>query len=760
MRADNISMQGGGYYNENSTLQGQAIERSLELLDPSANRGPSITLADYGSSEGKNSVRLFSQYLERIPSVTSATLIFNDTPSNDFSSLTSTIHQNWDILSQKGKVSINTLLSPRSYFEQVLPDGFVDAGFNFTALHWLRSMPDASSTPSSLSTAAHVDFVDFLLVRHKEIRPHGTLTICVPSDGDINVLPTFRCFETSLRRLYDKYQVDPTIARRLPMYFRTSEEILKCVAAVDTKWGLRSLHTLPLMHTSWSPEVIEASSDEVKAAARKRYTDAVAGFALAACSQFFIDGLKPQGHHGPSVEEEAIRLREEFMTDLAATFKAEFLRAYCMDKFSKTSIAVLSTFANPTTYNCVIPALCCTLLSIATLSPHRNLPIMAELATDLYRPELLDNSEQFGDLIQTSSPTDEVVIGHAAEGVPLSKKEKKKKKNKKKEKERLLSIQSPPTNGQEIMFAEEPPPAEPAIVTEDQEPLVAVPEELNIQETAMPEEDPVLEVESVHGPSAESPFTGHINSVIERDISPPAPEPREPIYLPFSAQHKLMMHLQERLETMCFSFAQRVLPHALESRGLDCPEMLQLHLWMKDPAFQHYMEQTVPDMERRLQMISFVANIQRCAVNRKRIDTTVLEALLSSALDLAKVLEEQSSVDELEHLRESVIQTNHRLAEEIQVMQTRYERTLQEITAARARLDIMEERAKALLSKRLEKSRSAANGRIIMLIREAECSTPKAALLGGSTTRSCLDWMNDLESSLALGEDDHEDFVG
>lgn len=282
------------------------------------------------------SVRLFSQYLERIPSVTSATLIFNDTPSNDFSSLTSTIHQNWDILSQNGKVSINSLLSPRSYFDQVLPDGFVDAGFNFTALHWLRSMPDASSTPSSLSTAAHVDFVDFLLVRHKETRPHGTMTICVPSDGDINVLPTFRCFETSLRSLYDKYQVDPTIARRLPMYFRTSEEIVKCVAAVDTKWGLRSLHTLPLMHTSWSPEVIEASSDEVKAAARKRYTDAVAGFALAACSQFFIDGLKPQGHHGPSVEEEAIRLREEFMTDLAATFKAEFLRAYCMDKVGFT----------------------------------------------------------------------------------------------------------------------------------------------------------------------------------------------------------------------------------------------------------------------------------------------------------------------------------------------------------------------------------------------------------------------------------------
>ncbi|EXL52168.1 hypothetical protein FOCG_07990 [Fusarium oxysporum f. sp. radicis-lycopersici 26381] len=336
MKADNVSMQGGGYYNENSNLQGQAIDKSLELLRPSGHQGLSIILADYGSSEGKNSVQLFSQYLKTLPSVTSATLVFNDTPSNDFSSLTLTIHQNWDTLSLGGSISINTLLSPRSYFEQVLPDGFVDAGFNFTALHWLRNMPDASSTPSSLSAAAHEDFVTFLSARHKEIRQHGTMTICIPSDGEISVLPTFRCFEASLRNLYDKYQVDPTIARRLPMYFRTLDEILTSIAAVDTKWSLKSRHNLPLMHTSWSPEVIEASSEEARMAGRKRYTDAVAGFAFAACSQVFIDGLKPQVYQGESSEDEVIRLKERFMTDLTFAFKEEFLCTHCTDKVGFT----------------------------------------------------------------------------------------------------------------------------------------------------------------------------------------------------------------------------------------------------------------------------------------------------------------------------------------------------------------------------------------------------------------------------------------
>ncbi|KAG5796039.1 hypothetical protein H9Q69_004923 [Fusarium xylarioides] len=384
---------------------------------------------------------------------------------------------------------------------------------------------------------------------------------------------------------------------------------------------------------------------------------------------------------------------------------------------------------------------------------------MAELATSLCWPEPVDDNGQNGALVKTLSPTDDVVNRHPAEEVPLSKKDKKKmKKKKEKKKEKLLAMQSPYVNGQETIFAEESLVVEPITAAEDQEPLIAVPDD--IPEAAQPDEEPVSAAESAHEPLAESPPLGHMNGGTETDISPPAPEAQELIYLPFSAQHKLMVHLQERLETMCFYFAQRVLHDALESRGWDCPEMAQLHLWMNDFGFQQYLEGKVPDMERRVQMLNSNTEIRRCAVNRKRSDTTVLEALLSSALELANVLVEQPSVKELEQLRDSVIQTTHRLAEETQVIQARYDTKLQEITAARARLDVMEEKNKALLSRRLEKSRSTANGRIMTLVREAECSTTQVALPGGSTTRSCLDWMNDLESSLAPGEDDHEDFVG
>ncbi|KAF5638098.1 hypothetical protein F52700_4802 [Fusarium sp. NRRL 52700] len=383
---------------------------------------------------------------------------------------------------------------------------------------------------------------------------------------------------------------------------------------------------------------------------------------------------------------------------------------------------------------------------------------MAELATDLYRPELVEDSGQSGALIKTSSPTDEAVNGDTAEEVSLIKKDKKKKSKKKerKEKEKQLAMLSH-LNGQETIFAEESLVVEPVTTAEDQEPLIAVPGD--IPEAVLPDEDPVPAADSAHEPLAESPLPGHINGGTEADISPPTPEVQELIYLPFSAQHKLMVHLQERLETMCFSFAQRVLPHALEGRGWDCPEMVQLHLWVKDSAFQQYVEEKVPDVEQRVQLLHSLSEIRRCAVNRRRIDTVMLEALLSSAVELANILEEDHSVNELEQLRNSVFQTTHRLAEETQMLQSKYETKLQEITAARAKLDIMEEKTKAALSKRLEQSRSMANGRILMLIHKSECLTPKVALPGGSTARSCLDWMNDLESSLALGEDDHEEFV-
>ncbi|EMT67367.1 hypothetical protein NOF04DRAFT_9942 [Fusarium oxysporum II5] len=386
---------------------------------------------------------------------------------------------------------------------------------------------------------------------------------------------------------------------------------------------------------------------------------------------------------------------------------------------------------------------------------------MAESIMDLYRSAMVAEDRQPSIAVENTSPVEDSVNASTAEYRPLNKRDRMKMRKKKREERALAELDAAKltyANGQETVYADGLVAVEPIMVANGQG-LEPAGREADI-EVVPPEEEEAPEAESAPELVHESTLVGH-SPTAETDIPPAAPdEPASPIYLPFSSQHKLMVYLQQRLESMCFVFAQRVMPHALDRRGWDCAEMVQLQHWMRDSVFQEYVEGKILDVEQSAQMLDSMIEIWRCAVNRKRIDTTLLETLLRSALELARILEESSSVDEIGQLRDNVIQATQRLAEETQILQARYETKLQGITAARAKLDILEEKTKAALSKRLEQSQSMANGRIIMFIREAECSTPKVALPEGSTTRSCLDWMNDLESSLALGEDDRKDFVG
>ncbi|KAF4970215.1 hypothetical protein FSARC_2701 [Fusarium sarcochroum] len=336
MKADEVSMQGGGYYNENCSLQELAIDKSLELLSPIQGQGSSTVLADYGCSEGKNSIRLLSKYLARVPSISSATLVFNDTPFNNFSSLAATIDANLDQLSLDGKLAINSLLAPRSYFQQILPDGFVDAGFNFTALHWLQHMPDASSNASTLSAAAHKDLVAFLSARYKEIRPKGTLTLCIPIHDDIGIAPILQCLETTVRNLYSTYQADPSVLAQTPLYFRTMDEILAAFDAAEGKWHVKKRTVIPILHPSWSPVISESGSSAIKSSACDRYADAVTGMAIAASSQVLIEDLKSQAEQKDRLVDSAFPDKATFLDDLFRHCKEEFLRTHCQDKVGFT----------------------------------------------------------------------------------------------------------------------------------------------------------------------------------------------------------------------------------------------------------------------------------------------------------------------------------------------------------------------------------------------------------------------------------------
>ena len=141
-------MERGGFYNQNSTLQDAAIQKILplwrEVVKTAALKDGSVTIADYGSSEGRNSMAPLSLAVEMIWQKVGPELPINvihtDLPGNDFSALFQTILED-----EKSYLKLGECIYPsaigRSYFEQILPTASVDLAWNTWTLQWMSRNP-------------------------------------------------------------------------------------------------------------------------------------------------------------------------------------------------------------------------------------------------------------------------------------------------------------------------------------------------------------------------------------------------------------------------------------------------------------------------------------------------------------------------------------------------------------------------------------------------------------------------------------------
>jgi len=87
------AMQGGGFYNRNSGLQAANVASALQLFEDAARgipiegAGP-LVIVDYGSSQGRNSMRpigvALDVFRERVGAGRPIEVIHTDLPSNDF----------------------------------------------------------------------------------------------------------------------------------------------------------------------------------------------------------------------------------------------------------------------------------------------------------------------------------------------------------------------------------------------------------------------------------------------------------------------------------------------------------------------------------------------------------------------------------------------------------------------------------------------------------------------------------------------------
>jgi hypothetical protein len=200
----NTAMEGAGFYNRNSNLQAAGIELALPFLMEAARGIPAdghtpLVIADYGSSQGRNSMRPMRLAIEALRSRMGADraieVVHTDLPSNDFASLFTTLHEDGtSYLAGQPRVFPSAI--GRSYFEPILPTGRVHLGWNTWTLHWMSSNPaevsDHLIAVMSASERARMaarrqqakDWADFLAARSVEMADGArlvTLSIgCTP----------------------------------------------------------------------------------------------------------------------------------------------------------------------------------------------------------------------------------------------------------------------------------------------------------------------------------------------------------------------------------------------------------------------------------------------------------------------------------------------------------------------------------------------------------------------------------------------------
>jgi hypothetical protein len=197
-------MEASGAYNKHAKLPAGGAALAMPLLEKAVHNvqldtdGRPVIIADYGSSQGKNSmapVQLAVRGLRRRIGPNRAISVFHiDQPSNDFATLFSVLDADPDRY-VVGEPNAFPAAIGRSFYQSVLPPGSVHLGWSSYAAVWLSQIPTlipghffpAHSTGlvrAEFDRQAAKDWEAFLSLRAKELRLGGRLVVVLPALSD------------------------------------------------------------------------------------------------------------------------------------------------------------------------------------------------------------------------------------------------------------------------------------------------------------------------------------------------------------------------------------------------------------------------------------------------------------------------------------------------------------------------------------------------------------------------------------------------
>jgi SAM dependent carboxyl methyltransferase len=189
-----------GSYNRHAATQAAGGALALPLIEKAAHDlaldpdDSPVVIADYGSSQGKNSLKPMRAAIavlrKRVPP-RPICVVHVDVAENDFSTLFEVVENAPETyLSDDPNVFPSAV--GRSFYRPVLPSGQVHLGWSSYAAIWLSRAPTTitghfwiSSTSGEVRAAfewqAAEDWRAFLRLRSQELRPGGRLVVTLPS---------------------------------------------------------------------------------------------------------------------------------------------------------------------------------------------------------------------------------------------------------------------------------------------------------------------------------------------------------------------------------------------------------------------------------------------------------------------------------------------------------------------------------------------------------------------------------------------------
>jgi hypothetical protein len=183
------------------------LEEAVGRITLETNNEP-VVVADYGSSQGKNSLSPMGTVIHglrrRVAAERPILVIHIDQAANDFNTLFGVLHADPE---RYAAADANVFPSAigRSFYESVLPCEYVHLGWSSYAAVWLSRIP--MTIPGHFVSVAATgearaafdrqgadDWRSFLALRARELRPGGRLVVVLPGlgdDGDSGFEPLF-----------------------------------------------------------------------------------------------------------------------------------------------------------------------------------------------------------------------------------------------------------------------------------------------------------------------------------------------------------------------------------------------------------------------------------------------------------------------------------------------------------------------------------------------------------------------------------------